>query len=99
MVDRSNANSILQLQLLRRGAFSGQYEYQEVTFPNANEDVRIRHNLKAVPFTDIYYLPIQKDKAGDIYTGTLSLWTPDTISLKSTVSNLTITLLLFTRRD
>lgn len=80
-----------------RGGAYGQYEYQEVVFGGANENLRIRHQMKASPFTEIYYIVVKKDKAADVYIGDLSLWDQQHIALKSSVANLNATLLLFTR--
>lgn len=84
-------------RLLERGAAFGQYQYVDVTFTLANTDLRIRHELKAVPYDEVYYIPIKKDVATDIYNGTASLWSQQHIALKATVPA-TVTLLLFTRK-
>lgn len=85
-----------ELQLLERGQAYGQYEYVTVTFPTANTDTRIAHQLKAVPYTEVYYSVVKKDKATDIFTGTAA-WSAQFIILQSSVANATVTLLLFTR--
>ena len=82
-----------------RGEAYGQVQYVDVDFPTANVDVRIGHFLKAVPFTEVYYTVVKKNIAGDIYTGTLSLWEPQVIALKSDTSGMSVTLLLFTRNN
>lgn len=82
-----------------RGQAYGQYQYVDVTFPTANTDVRIRHDLKAVPLTEVYYTIVKKNKAGDVFTGTESLWTQQHIVLQASVANLSVTLLLFTRMN
>lgn len=80
-----------------RGIAFGQYEYIEVEFPSADVDVRIRHQMKVSPFTEVYYIPVKMDRAAIVYNGTLSLWSPQYIALKSNTAGLTATLLLFTR--
>ena len=84
---------------LDRGISFGQYEYQDVTFGTVNTDVRIRHDLKVYPYTDVYYLVVKKDRAGDVYTGDLTLWDQQHITLKADVADLQATILLFTRKE
>jgi hypothetical protein len=83
---------------LDRGVAFGQYEYVDVTFGSANVDLRIRHQLKVTPLTEVYYIVVKKDRAADVYTGTLSLWDQQHITLKSDVADLEATILLFTRK-
>jgi hypothetical protein len=84
---------------IERGAAYGQTQYVDVSFPTANTDVRIRHFLKAVPYTAVYYTVVKKSAAGDVYTGTASLWGPQYIALKSDTAGLEVTLLLFTKES
>jgi hypothetical protein len=86
-------------ELIERGAAFGQYQYIDVLFPTANTDVRIRHELKAVPLTEVYYIVVKKDRAADVYTGTVSLWSQQHITLKSDTAELSATILLFTRNE
>jgi hypothetical protein len=79
-------------------AFS-QYEYQDVTFGTADTDLRIRHELKVYPYTEVYYLVVKKDRAADVYTGDVTLWDQQHITLKSDVADLQATILLFTRKE
>jgi len=83
---------------LDRGVPFGQYQYVDITFGAANTDYRIRHDLKAVPLTEVYYTVVKKDRATDVYTGTVTLWDEQHIILKSTVANAQVTILLFTRK-
>jgi hypothetical protein len=83
---------------LDRGVPFGQYEYVDITFGTADTDVRIRHQLKAAPLTEVYYLVVKTDRATVIYTGTETLWDQQHIVLKSNVANAVVTLLLFTRK-
>lgn len=87
----------IDIEMLNRGAAFGQYQYVEAAFGTANTDLRIRHNLKAIPATEVYYLVVKKDVAGDVYTGTLSLWDQQHVALKCDTANLNATILLFTR--
>lgn len=93
------ADTLRQLQLLRRGSPIGQYEYQVVTFPVAGVDVRIRHELKAVPYTQVYYMVIQQDAPASIYHSSFEAWDQNHIALRSDTSGTTATLLLFTQRS
>lgn len=84
---------------LDRGLSFSQYEYVDVTFGTVNTDVRIRHQLKVYPYTEVYYIVVKKDRAGDVYTGDVSLWGQQHITLKSDVADLQATILLFTRKE
>lgn len=83
--------------MIDRGAAFSQYEYQDVEFTTLNTDVRLRHQMKVYPYTEVYYLVVKKNMAGDVFTGTLALWDQQHIALQSSVSGLSATILLFTR--
>ena len=87
----------VDIEMLERGAAYSQYQYVDVVFGTANTDVRIRHNMKAVPYTNIFYYVVKKDKAGDVYTGSAALWGPQYVALRSDTADMQATILLFTR--
>lgn len=86
------------VQLLFRGVPFAQHQYIDVTFTDANAGVRLRHDLKPIPFTSLGYLVIRADRETVVYDGDLSEWDQNHFSVKSSVADANVTLLVFTRR-
>jgi hypothetical protein len=77
----------------------GQFEIKTLTMAaTANVDTAITHNLKPILPTDVGYIIIQQNAAGDVYHD-LSVghreWTSSTIYLRSTIAALRVSILLF----
>lgn len=86
------------VQLLFRGVPFSQYQFIDVSFTNADEDVRLRHELKPIPVANIGYIVVRQNKATSIYDGTVSTWDANHFSVKSSEADAEVTLLVFTRR-
>lgn len=90
--------STRDVQLLFRGVPFAQYQYIDVVFTTADTDVRLRHDLKVVPFTSLSYLVVRANKATTIYDGDVTTWDPSHFSVKSSEADAEVTLLIFSRR-
>lgn len=70
------------------------WERVTVTTP-ASPNTEFLVELATLNRTPVYYLPLKKDKAVDIYTGDTA-WSQNKLYLKATVASATITLLVST---
>lgn len=81
---------------LTRLSFSDNFEcaVKEVTLGTGGE-TRIPNPLKGIDKIPKYYIPIKKDKAGDVFHGSTA-WTNDFIYLNTdAASDLTVTIAFF----
>ena len=59
-----------------------------VIFPTANSNVTVTHNLNRVP---VGYIPLTKNQAGDIFTGSVAA-TSSQITLQCSTAGMTVSL-------
>lgn len=66
---------------------------KDVIFPSvADTEMRVLHELGRAPR---FFIVAMKDRAGDVYVSSYSSWGTQAIFLKSSVADLTATLLIF----
>lgn len=77
------------------------FEYVDVTFAGANTDYDVVHHLSPPIPESIDYQVVRKSQACDVYndtSGTRRPWGSGYITLRCTVANAVVTLLLTVRR-
>lgn len=77
------------------------YQYVDVTFAGANTDYDVAHKLSPPTAESVDYQVVRKSQACDVYndmTGTKRAWGTGYITLRCTVANAVVTLLLTVRR-
>jgi hypothetical protein len=74
-----------------------QWEVVDVEFADADSDISVPHKLKPPTPEHIYYIPLRKPQAADIYhdwSASRIAWPEGAIRLRSSVANAKVTLLL-----
>jgi len=90
------------LTLIKQHTPFAQYQMVTVQFGTEHTDTEVRHTLRPATPEHIGYLVVSQAQAGTVYhdmTGTRKAWRPGVLTLRSSIANARVTLLLFVTHE